>query len=95
MSEVVNNMEKHRYELEVDGAYRCNLLSISGRGSLSSRTPKVPPELEGKGIGSELVKGALDQVRADKFRASAQLPLRERRGWKKHPDYADLLRPNL
>ena len=93
MSEVVNNMEKHRYELEVDGHIAAAYYRFLD-GVLVFTHTKVPPELEGKGIGSELVKGALDQVRADKFRASAQCPFVK--AWlEKHPDYADLLRPNL
>ena len=51
---------------------------------------EVPAELGGKGIGSKLVKGALDQVRADGLKVVAQCPFVK--GWiEKHPDYADLL----
>jgi predicted GNAT family acetyltransferase len=32
----------------------------------------VPPELGGKGVGSRLIKGALDQVRADGLKVIAQ-----------------------
>jgi predicted GNAT family acetyltransferase len=36
----------------------------------------------------------MDQVRADRFRVGAQCPFVK--DWlEKHPDYADLLRPNL
>ena len=51
----------------------------------------MPAELGGKGIGSKLVKGALDQVRADGLKVVAQCPFVK--GWiGKHPDYADLLK---
>ncbi len=51
----------------------------------------MPAELGGQGIGSKLVKGALDQVRADGLKVVAQCPFV--RGWiEKHPDYADLLK---
>jgi uncharacterized protein len=52
---------------------------------------EVPTELGGKGIGSKLVKGALDQVRADGLKVVAQCPFVK--GWiEKHPDYAGLLK---
>jgi len=52
---------------------------------------EVPAELGGQGVGSKLVKGALDQVRADGLKVVAQCPFV--RGWiEKHPDYADLLK---
>ncbi|ABE62622.1 acetyltransferase [Nitrobacter hamburgensis X14] len=93
MSEVVNNMEKHRYEIEVDGHVAATYYRFLDGVIVFTHT-QVPPELEGKGIGSELVKGALDQVRADRFRARAQCPFVK--DWlEKHPDYDDLLRPNL
>ncbi len=53
---------------------------------------EVPVELGGKGIGSKLIQGALDQVRADGLTVVAQCPFVK--GWiGKHPDYADLLQP--
>ena len=50
---------------------------------------EVPPELGGKGIGSKLVRGALDQVRARKLRVVAQCPF-VKAYIEKHPEYADL-----
>ena len=50
----------------------------------------MPSELGGKGIGSKLIQGALDQVRADGLKVIAQCPFVK--GWiGKHPGYADLL----
>jgi predicted GNAT family acetyltransferase len=93
MSEVINNMEKHRYEIEVDGQVAAAYYRFLDGVIVFTHT-QVPPELASKGIGSELVKGALDQVRADRFRADAQCPFVK--SWiDEHPDYADLLRPNL
>jgi len=51
----------------------------------------VPKELSGRGIGSQLVKGALDDVRARHLRIVAQCPfVTSYIG--KHPDYSDLLK---
>jgi predicted GNAT family acetyltransferase len=86
-------MEKHRYELEVDGHIAAAYYRFLDGVILFTHT-QVPPELRDKGVASELVQGAMDQVRADKFRAGAQCPFVK--DWlEKHPDYADLLRPNL
>jgi predicted GNAT family acetyltransferase len=93
MSEVVNNMAKHRYELEADGHIAAAYYRFMD-GTIVFTHTQVPPELRDTDAASELVKGALDQVRADRFRAAAQCPFVK--DWiDKHPDYADLLRPNL
>jgi len=51
----------------------------------------VPKELGGKGIGSRLVQGALDQVRASGWKLIPQCPFVK--AWiEKHPDYQDLVK---
>ena len=52
---------------------------------------EVPPELGGKGIGSQLIRGALDQVRAEGLKVIAQCPF-VKAYIDKHQDYADLLK---
>ena len=64
MTEIVNNKADHRYELAVDGHIAATYYEIAG-GVITFEHTEVPPELGGKGIGSKLIKGALDQVRAD------------------------------
>ena len=50
----------------------------------------MPPELGGKGVGSSLVRGALDQVRTHGQKVVAQCPFVK--AWiGKNPAYADLL----
>ena len=89
MTEVVNNKAHHRYELIVDGHLAASYYAISGNVITFIHT-EVPPELGGKGIGSKLIKGALDQVRADGLKVIAQCPF-VKAYIEKHPDYADLL----
>ena len=90
MTEVVNNKAHHRYELTVDGHLAATYYKISDNVITFIHT-EVPPELGGKGIGSKLVKGALDQVRSDGLKVIAQCPFVK--GYiDKHPDYADLLK---
>lgn len=90
MNDIVNNRAEHRYELAVGGHIAATYYDIAG-GVITFVHTEVPPELGGQGIGSKLVKGALDQVRADGLRVVAQCPFVK--GWiDKHPDYADLLK---
>lgn len=87
---VVNNTAKHRYELTVEGHLAATYYKLAD-GVITFVHTEVPPELGGKGVGSRLVKGALDQVRADGLKVIAECVFVK--GWiGKHPDYADLLK---
>ena len=90
MSEIVNNRAHHRFELEVDGHIAATYYELDG-GVITFVHTEVPPELGGKGIGSRLIKGALDQVRAAGLRVIAQCPF-VKAYIDKHPEYADLLK---
>ena len=90
MTDVVDNKAQHRYELAVEGHIAAAHYEFAG-GVITFVHTEVPPELGGKGVGSKLIKGALDQVRADGLKVIAQCPFVK--GWiGKHPDYADLLK---
>jgi predicted GNAT family acetyltransferase len=73
MTDVVNNRAQHRYELAVDGHIAATHYELAGDVITIVHT-EMPPELGGKGIGSKLIKGALDQVRADGLKVIAQCP---------------------
>ena len=90
MNDVVsNNPAQHRYELAVEGHIAAAQYELAG-GVITFVHTEVPSELGGKGIGSKLIQGALDQVRAGGLKVIAQCPFVK--GWiGKHPDYADLL----
>lgn len=90
MSEVVNNKAHHRYELAVEGHVAATYYEIADNVVTFVHT-EVPPELGGKGIGSKLVKGALDQVRASGLKVVAQCPF-VKAYIDKHGEYADLLK---
>jgi predicted GNAT family acetyltransferase len=63
MSEVRNNEVEGRYEFAVGVDVAIAAYQRRGGAVVFTHT-QVPPELEGRGIGSALVKGALDDVRA-------------------------------
>jgi uncharacterized protein len=71
MSEVVNNPSQHRYQLTVDGHTAATYYRMAD-GAITFVHTEVPPELGGKGVGSKLIRGALDQVRADGLKVVAE-----------------------
>ena len=87
---VSDNPAQHRYELAVDGHVAASYYEIAD-GVITFVHTEVPPELGGKGIGSKLIKGALDQVRAGGLKVIAQCPF-VKAYIEKHPEYADLLK---
>jgi len=90
MTDVVNNKAQHRYELTVEGHLAATYYTVSD-GVITFVHTEVPPELGGKGVGSRLVKGALDQVRAEGLKVIAECPfVHSYIG--KHPEYANLLK---
>jgi hypothetical protein len=90
MTDVVNNRAQQRYELTVEGHLAATYYKVSD-GVITFVHTEVPPELGGKGVGSTLVKGALDQVRADGLKVIPECPFVK--GYiGKHPEYADLLK---
>jgi predicted GNAT family acetyltransferase len=86
---VTNNRDESQYELIVEGhkalaAYRLE------DGKVSFTHTEVPPELEGQGVGTRLIEGALEQVRAEGLKA---VPLCSfvRHHVETHPEVQDLL----
>jgi uncharacterized protein len=90
MSDIVNNKAQKRYELTVDGHLAATYYEIAD-GVITFVHTEVPPELGGKGVGSRLIKGALDQVRAEGLKVIAQCPF-VKAFIEKNPAYQDLLR---
>jgi predicted GNAT family acetyltransferase len=90
MDEIVNNRAHHRYELVVEGHLAATYYKLSDDAITFIHT-EVPPELGGKGVGSALIRGALDQVRAEGLKVIPECPFVK--GYiDKHPEYADLLK---
>ena len=90
MTDVINNRAHHRYELEVEGHLATEHYKLDGDVITFEHTD-VPKELGGKGVGSKLVQGALDQVRASGMKLIADCPFVK--AWiGKHPEYKDLLK---
>ena len=90
MSDIIDNKAQHRFELEVDGHLAASYYKIDD-GVITFLHTEVPPELGCKGIGSRLIKGALDQVRGDGLKVIAECQFVK--GFiGKNPAYQDLLK---
>ncbi|MBC7582661.1 N-acetyltransferase [Tardiphaga sp. vice352] len=61
---------RSRFELEIDGAVAFADYRLAGDRVVITHT-ETPPSLRGRGIASELVKGALVLIRADGFKVVA------------------------
>lgn len=90
MNDVINNTAEKRYELTVEGHLAATYYKISD-GIITFIHTEVPKELGGKGIGSKLIKGALDQVRAAGLKVIPQCPF-VKAYIEKHAEYRDLLK---
>jgi len=89
MSEVRNDTQRQSYVLEAEGHTAFAAYRVEGDDIVFYHTV-VPPELEGRGIGSALVKGALEDVRK---RGLKVVPACEFvKAWiERHPEAQDLL----
>lgn len=82
--EIRNNTKAKRFELEVDGKPAFTAYELS-EGVLELRHTEVPPELEGRGIGSALAKFSLEYGKANGLETIVSCPFI--RKWKaRHPD---------
>jgi predicted GNAT family acetyltransferase len=86
---IVDNTARRRFEYDVEG--RTAFIDYRRTGNVVSLThAEVPRELEGRGIGSTLVRGTLDLIRG---RGEKVIPACSfvDAFIRKHPDYQDLL----
>ncbi len=85
---VRDNTERRRFELDVDGKLAFSNYRRAD-GLLTVMHTEVPDELNGRGIGSALVRGLLDIARAQGLKVKPLCPF-VRAYLDRHPDYADL-----
>jgi len=86
---VHNDTANHRFTLDVDGHIAFTQYRLSP-GVITFVHTEVPKELGGRGIGSALARGALEQVRALGLKVVARCPFIA--GFiAKNPEFNDLL----
>ena len=78
------------YEITVDGEHAGLAAFVERDGTVVFTHTKIEEAFGGKGLGGELVRAALDDVRAHGLKAVPECPFVK--AWiDKHPDYADLV----
>ncbi|MCU1602839.1 MAG: hypothetical protein JWO22_3548 [Frankiales bacterium] len=81
---------EHAYEITVDGEHAGLAAFEEQPGVLVFTHTEIDDAFEGKGIGSQLARAALDDVRSRGLRVRPLCPFI--RAWiDKHPDYQDLV----
>jgi uncharacterized protein len=88
MADVHDNAEAHRFELLEQGHLAVAEYRMDGEVIVFTHTV-VPSSLQGMGVGSRLIEGALEQVRAKglKLRADCSFVAAY---LARHPQWADL-----
>ena len=88
MAEVRDNKALGRFELHVEGAVAFANYRLTPQAVVITHT-ETPRALRGRGIASELVKGALELIRADGHKVIAGCGFVVDYLYK-HPEFADL-----
>ncbi|MBC9933441.1 GNAT family N-acetyltransferase [Chitinophaga qingshengii] len=86
---IQQNTTKHQFETVVDGHTAFIVYKLFPGGIAYIHT-EVPPELEGKGIASQLAKYVLDYARENHLKVKPLCPY-VHAYMKRHPEYNDLL----
>jgi predicted GNAT family acetyltransferase len=85
---VHDNPARQRFELDVEGHTAFSTYRRAD-GVLTVMHTEVPTELNGRGIGSKLVRGVLDIARAEGLKVKPLCPF-VAAYMDKHAEYADL-----
>ena len=88
---IKDNSEKHRYEALDESGVVAGFAAYKRRDGLVVFThTEVDDAFEGEGVGSSLVRGALDDVRGSGQKVQPLCPFVK--GYiEKHPEYQDLV----
>jgi predicted GNAT family acetyltransferase len=86
---VCDNAEEHRFELMVEGQRAEAYYEFAGKVITFTHTD-VPLVLSGRGVGSRLIKGALDAARARGLKVRATCPFVSAY-LGKHKEYGDII----
>jgi predicted GNAT family acetyltransferase len=94
MADVRENPERSQYEVTVDGTLAGLAHYVTkGEGRVFDHT-EIEPAFEGKGIGSLLARGALDDVIARGIPFAATCPFIVS-FLERHPEYGEKVDPSL
>ncbi len=86
---VRDNRAEQEFELDIDGHRAVAAYQREGDRIVFTHTV-VPPEVEGRGVGSRLIRAALDSARDQGLKVVPQCQF-VAAFIRKHPEYGDLL----
>jgi predicted GNAT family acetyltransferase len=86
---VRDNPALKRFELDLNGSTAVAYYELAP-GVITFRHTEVPPEMAGHGIGSQLVRGALEAARQRGLKVVPKCPF-VAAYMAKHPEFNDLL----
>lgn len=89
MDKVRDNVAEQEFELVVDGHRAVAAYQMEGDVIVFTHTV-VPPEIEGRGVASKLIRGALDAARDRGLKVVPQCTF-VRAYMERHPETRDLL----
>jgi uncharacterized protein len=89
LATVRDNKSRQRFELDVEGTMAFANYRLAPGKVIITHT-ETPPALRGHGIASELVKGALEMIRADGLKVVAGCSFVVDY-LEQHPEYSDLV----
>ena len=89
MSDVRQNPAQHRYEFHTDAGDALAVYRLAD-GVMTFTHTEVPSALRGRGIGSQMMRAVLDDVRQRGMKVVPRCPF-VADYIERHPQYADLL----
>lgn len=90
---MADNPDAGRFEARLGDVVAVSEYKLASGVMIFTHT-EVPQELEGQGVGSALVRGALDHARTNGYRVAPICPFVA--AWiRRHPEYGDLLQPQF
>lgn len=87
---LVNNQEKKRFELEVEGKVAFIEYILNNENIMFLTHTEVPVGLEGKGVGSVIVSKALDYIKDNGYTLAPLCPF-VAAYLKRHPERKEIL----
>lgn len=87
---LVQNTEKNRFELEVEGKTSIIEYILNNENIMFLTHTEVPNSLEGKGVGSSLVHKTLEFLKENKYKLAPLCPF-VAAYLKRHPEWKSLL----
>ena len=89
MDAIRNNTAAFRFELDAEGGTAMAYYRLTD-GVVTIHHTETPPHLQGRGIASKLVRGALESVRAQKLKVVPRCSF-VAAYMARHPEFNDLL----